>query len=145
MGDLRPEKAGIRQEKVELFPNTGEIYPGGRCAAVRKVMNLRGFLLMLALLLAAFLIVHPILRGKYNEKAGEENALQARLLQLEDENRLLTGQLEIVGTKDYIVTSAMENYSYINKDDIRFEFTNPEALYAYTEDEIRILMDEMAD
>ena len=108
---------------------------------MRKVMNLRGFLLILALLLAAFLIVHPILRGKYNEKAGEENALQARLLQLEDENR----QLEIVGTKDYIVTSAMENYSYINKDDIRFEFTNPEALYAYTEDEIRILMDEMAD
>ena len=112
---------------------------------MRKVMNLRGFLLILALLLAVFLIVHPILRGKYNEKAGEENALQARLLQLEDENRLLTGELEIVGTKDYIVTSAMENYSYINKDDIRFEFTNPEALYAYTEDEIRILMDEMAD
>ena len=145
MGDLRPEKAGIRQEKVELFSNTGDIYPGGRCTAVRKVMNLRGFLLILALLLAVFLIVHPILRGKYNEKAVEENALRARLLQLEDENRLLTGELEIVGTKDYIVTSAMENYSYINKDDIRFEFTNPEALYAYTEDEIRILMDEMAD
>ena len=39
----------------------------------------------------------------------------------------------------------MENYSYMNKDDIRFEFTNPEALYAYTEEEIRILMDEMVD
>lgn len=112
---------------------------------MRKVMNLRGFLLILALLLVAFLIAHPILRGKYNEKAAEENALQVQLLQLEDENRLLTSQLEIVGTKDYIVSSAMENYSYINKDDIRFEFTNPEALYAYTEEEIRILMDEIAD
>jgi len=112
---------------------------------VRKVMNLKGFLLILALLLAVFFIAHPILRGRYHEKAVQENNLQARLLQLEEENRNLTNQLEIVGTKDYIVSSAMENYSYINKDDIRFEFTNPEALYAYTEEEIRILMDEMAD
>ena len=103
---------------------------------MRKVMNLKGFLLILALLLAVFFIAHPILRGRYHEKAVQENNLQARNL---------TNQLEIVGTKDYIVSSAMENYSYINKDDIRFEFTNPEALYAYTEEEIRILMDEMAD
>ncbi len=112
---------------------------------MRRVMNLKGFLLVLALMLAVFFIAHPLLRARYNEKAERENELRAELAKLEDENRDLTNQLNIVGTKDYIVTSAMENYSYMNKDDIRFEFTNPEALYAYTEEEIRILMDEMMD
>ena len=112
---------------------------------MHKVMNLKGFLLILALMLAAFLIIHPILWGRYSEKAEREADLRLTLAQLEDENRELTNQLNIVGTKDYIVSSAMENYSYMNKDDIRFEFTNPEALYAYTEEEIRILMDEMVD
>ena len=69
----------------------------------------------------------------------------AALTRLEDENRELTDQLSIVGTKDYIVSSAMENYSYVKKDDIRFEFSNPEALYTYSEEELRILVDEMAD
>ena len=112
---------------------------------MRKVMNLKGFLVILALMLAVFLILHPILRARYSEKAERETALRATLVQLEDENRELTNQLNIVGTKDYIVSSAMENYAYMSKDDIRFEFTNPEALYAYTEEEIRILMDEMVD
>ena len=31
------------------------------------------------------------------------------------------------------------------RDDILFEYSNPEALYAYTEEELRILVDEMAD
>jgi hypothetical protein len=39
----------------------------------------------------------------------------------------------------------MENYAYVKKDDIRFEFSNPEALYTYSEEELRILVDEMAD
>ena len=34
---------------------------------------------------------------------------------------------------------------FVNRDDIRFEFTNPEALYAYTAEELRILVDEMAE
>ena len=134
-------KSGFGSNYIKIFGQSLE----GRRVSVRKVMNLKGFLLVLALMLAVFFILHPLLKVRYNEKAERENELRATLAQLEDENRDLTSQLNIVGTKDYIVTSAMENYSYMNKDDIRFEFTNPEALYAYTEEEIRILMDEMAD
>ena len=54
-------------------------------------------------------------------------------------------ELSIVGTEDYIVTSARENFSFVNADDIRFQYSNPEALYTYTEEELRILVDEMAD
>ena len=41
------------------------------------------------------------------------------------------------------LTSAVKEYAYVQKDAIRFEYTNPEALYAYTEEELQILMDEM--
>ena len=51
--------------------------------------------------------------------------------------------LNIIGTDDYIMTSAVRDYAYVQKDAIRFEYTNPEALYAYTEEELQILMDEM--
>ena len=54
-------------------------------------------------------------------------------------------QLNVVGTDEYIMSSAVRNYSYVQKDAIRFEFTNPEVLYAYSEEELRILMDEMSD
>ena len=50
-----------------------------------------------------------------------------------------------VDTDDYVVTSAMTNYAFMNRNDLRFRFTNPEALYAYTEEELKILMDEIAD
>ena len=64
---------------------------------------------------------------------------------MEEQNKEMNAELSLVGTEDYIVTSAMTNYAFMNKNDLRFQFTNPEALYAYTEDELKILMDEMAD
>ena len=48
-----------------------------------------------------------------------------------------------MGTEEYIMSSAVRDYSYVQKDAIRFEFTNPEVLYAYSEAELQILMDEM--
>ena len=112
---------------------------------MKREMNLKGFFLIIGIILLVFFIVHPILSGKRNEKQAEENALKVELTRLEAENKDLNTQLDIVGTTDYIVSSAMSNYSYVNRNDIRFEFSNPEALYAYSEDEIRILMDEIAD
>jgi len=110
-----------------------------------RSMNIRGFLIILGLILVVFLVLHPILRSNLNQKTEEEKALQLALTQLEDENRDLNARLSVVGTADYIVSSAMENYSYMNRDDIRFEYANPEALYAYSEEEIRIWMDEIGD
>ena len=110
-----------------------------------KSMNLKGFMLILAVMLAVFLILHSALRGTVNEKAGEENTLRVKKTQLEAENSRLNQQLNLVGTDEYIMSSAVRDYSYVKKDAIRFEFTNPEALYAYSEEELQILMDEMND
>ena len=112
---------------------------------MRKTMNLKGFLLILGAMAALFLAAHWLLQNNLSRKTEQENALRVALTRLEEQNTSLIAKLNVVGTEDYIVSSAMENYSYVNRDDIRFEYENPEALYAYTEDEIRVLMDEMID
>ena len=108
-----------------------------------RSMNLKGFLLILAVMLAVFLILHSVLQGTLNEKAEEEKILRVKKTRLEEEYKSLNRQLNVVGTDEYIMSSAVRDYSYVKKDAIRFEFTNPEALYAYSEAELQILMDEM--
>lgn len=112
---------------------------------MNRTMNLKGFLLILGILLAVFLTLHLVLKGSVDEKAEKEKALRVRLTQLEEDNKALLAKLNVMGTDEYIMTSAVKDYSYVKKDAIRFEFTNPDALYAYTEDELQTLMDEMND
>lgn len=110
-----------------------------------RSMNLKGFLLILGIMLVVFLVLHSMLRGAVNEKTEEEKLLRVQKTRLEEEYKTLSNQLNVVGTEEYIMSSAVRDYSYVRKDAIRFEFTNPEVLYAYTEDELQILMDEMND
>ncbi len=110
-----------------------------------RSMNLKGFLLILGVMLAVFLILHSALRGSVNRKAEEEKLLRVQKTKLEEEFKALNRELNVVGTDEYIMSSAVKDYSYVKKDSIRFEFTNPEALYAYSEAELQILMDEMND
>ena len=95
---------------------------------MNKSMNLKGFLLILGIMLALFLIFHSALRGSVNEKAEEEKILRVRKTKLEEEFKRLNKELNVVGTDEYIMSSAVKDYSYVRKDAIRFEFTNPEVL-----------------
>ena len=110
-----------------------------------RTMNLKGFLLILGIMLLIFLILHTALRNTVNEKAEEEKLLRVKKTKLEEEFKRLNKELNVVGTDEYIMSSAVKDYSYVKKDAIRFEFTNPEVLYAYSESELQILMDEMND
>ena len=112
---------------------------------MHRTMSVKGFLVILMLILMVFMTLHLIMRGDLSRKAEEQNVLQEKLSELKEEEKDLRNQLSIVGTEDYIVSSAMENYSYVNRNDIRFVFSNPEALYTYTEEELQILVDEIAE
>ena len=112
---------------------------------MHRTMTVKGFIVILSLILAVFLTFHLLMKGDLSRKAEQEEELAQALAKLQEEEKDLKNQLNIVGTEDYIVSSAMENYSYVKKDNIRFEFSNPEALYTYSEEELRILVDEMAD
>ena len=112
---------------------------------MQKTIRYRHFVRRFALLAAVFLVLYLVLANRLQGRQEEENALRMTLTRLEDENKSMEAELRLVDTEDYIVTSAMTNYAFMNKNDLRFEFTNPEALYAYTAEELKILMDEMAD
>lgn len=112
---------------------------------MQRAMTIKGFIVILALILAVFLCLHLLMKGDLSRKAEQEAALQEALAALQNEEKDLRNQLEIVGTDDFVISSARENYSFVSRNDIRFEFSNPEALYTYTEEELRILVDEVAD
>ena len=112
---------------------------------MKQTMNYKGFVVIVGVILIAFFWLHNMMRNDLHRKDEMLKERQVVKSRLEEENLDLNNQLSIVDTKDYIVSSAIENYNYMSRDDIRFTFSNPEALYAYSEEEIQILMDELAD
>ena len=112
---------------------------------MQNSINWRRFGWIVGILIAVFLAFFLLLHHQVSESRQAESALRITLSRMEEQNKEMNAELSLVGTEDYIVTSAMTNYAFMNKNDLRFQFVNPEALYAYTESELKILMDEMAD
>ena len=111
---------------------------------MNRSMNIKGFLVIIGTILIVFFTLHILMQNDLHLKSAKEEELRSAQAKLEEENAYLNNQKDIVGTDSYIVYSAIQNYSYVNKDDIRFEYSNPQALDAYTEAEVRILVEEMA-
>ena len=110
---------------------------------MNRTMTFKGFILILGAVLAAFLVLHSILKGNADEQNQKQQALRVQLTRLEEENKELLAKLNLAGTSEYIISNAVRKYSYVKRDAIRFEYTNPEAIYAYTDQEMQILTDEM--
>ncbi len=110
---------------------------------MNRTMTFKGFILILVIILAVFLILHSILKGSVNEQNLKQQELRVQLTRLEEENKELMSRLNMAETDEYIMANAVKKYSYVKRDAIRFEYTNPEAIYAYSERELQILMDEM--
>ena len=112
---------------------------------MNRAMTFKGFILIIAAVLVVFLILHSILKGNVDEQSRKQQELRVQLTRLEEENKELLSRLNLAGTDEYIMSNAVKKYSYVKRDAIRFEYTNPEAIYAYSEKELQILMDEMND
>ena len=112
---------------------------------MRRTMNWKGFVLILSVMAALFLVFFLMLRDNLHQKHSQENLLRVSYTRLEQEYNDLKNHKNQIGTEDYIISNAKIKYAYINKNDLRFEFTNPEALYGYTEKELKILLDELSD
>ena len=67
-----------------------------------RSMNLKGFALILGVMLLVFLVLHSVLRGTVNEKAEEEKILRVKKTKLEEEFKRLNRELNVVGTDEYI-------------------------------------------
>ena len=109
-----------------------------------RSMNWKGFVLIIGLILTVFLILHFSMRKTLNSQSQKIDALNANKSRQEELKQELEKQRDI-DDNDRIVQSAIQNYSYVNKNDIRFEFDNPDALDRYTEEEARRMLAELAE
>lgn len=110
-----------------------------------RYMNWKGLAILIGSLLALFLIVHFILKGILNNSTQTLHEREYQQTQEEARNNSLHDELDEVGTTEYIIRNARENYDFVSRNELRFEYENPEALYAYTEQELQILLTEMAE
>lgn len=69
--------------------------------------------------------------------------LQRTLTHLQNDQITLSNQLAQIGTSSYIEHRAREDYSFLKPGELRFEIVNQDCLEGYTEDELRILMQEL--
>ena len=54
-----------------------------------RSMNLKGFLVILGVMLLIFLVLHSVLKGTVNQKAEEEKILRVKKTKLEEEFKRL--------------------------------------------------------
>lgn len=75
---------------------------------------------------------------------GEEATLTVTLSQRRAESEELRLQIKRAGTDADIEEKARSEYGYMKEGELRFEFTNPELLDAYTDEEMAILQREIS-
>ena len=78
-----------------------------------------------------------------SEAQAQEAALQATFARLQKSQLELTTELAQVGSSSYIESRARTDYAFLKPGEIRFEVVNPDALEGYTENELKILMQEL--
>ena len=109
----------------------------------RIVIRWRAMAVVCAVLVAAFGWAFWRNRQDLAAVQAQEASLQASFARLQKSQLELTTELAQVGSSSYIESRARTDYAFLKPGEIRFEVVNPDALEGYTEDELKILMQEM--
>ncbi len=112
---------------------------------MKQTMNYKGFVVIIGVVLIAFFWLHNTMRNDLHRKDEMLKERQVVKSRLEEENLDLNNQLSVVGTDEYIGQRAIQDYGFVSKKDIRFSFSNPETLDAYTVEELSIMAEETTD
>jgi cell division protein FtsB len=98
-----------------------------------------------AAIVAVFIVALAAVRADLHELQVQEATLSLQMQLLEADYESLADELTRVGTDSYVENAARENYGFIRNGEIVFAFQNPEKLRGYTEEEYRIILEEMRD
>ena len=109
----------------------------------RIVIRWRAMAVVCAVLVAAFGWAFWRNRQDLAAVQAQEASLQASFARLQKSQLELTTELAQVGSSSYIESRAHTDYAFLKPGEIRFEVVNPDALEGYTEEELKILMQEM--
>ena len=112
---------------------------------MQNTMRWGKIVLCCALALTLFLVWNGRLKEERQRLLEEETTLRINLAGVTAQGNSLDEQIARVGTNSYVESRARQDYQYIKPGELRFEFVNPEELYAYTEEEARIRQEAMED
>lgn len=105
----------------------------------------RWIALIATVIVAVFIVALAAVRSNLHELKAQEATLSLQMQLLEADYESLADELERVGTDSYVENTARETYGFIRDGEIVFAFQNPEKLSGYTEEEYRIILEEMRD
>lgn len=101
--------------------------------------------LVCTLALVVFFVARGQLQSAQKQLSEEETALRIQQANLNEEQVSLEAQIALVGTDSYVESRARSDYQFIKPGELRFQFENPEELYAYSDEEARILAEAMEE
>lgn len=107
-----------------------------------RMMPWRGLIFIAVCFLAVFAVgMYGVLtsRSAMEEQYAQQ---QERIVAMEQEVAALENELARVGTDGYVENEARGRYDYVREGELRFEFSDPDKLDHYTEEEWQIIMDE---
>ena len=109
-----------------------------------KLINWPAFLGLLVLAIAICIGGAISNRNDLARAIQERSDLQVTLSKTEAERNALKKQYDSIGSKPYLETRARDEDHYLREDEIRFVVENPDMLDNYTDEELNILINEMA-
>lgn len=109
----------------------------------RGVLRWRYLVIALLILLLAFAFA---MHGIQRDRAAildQQTQVNRELLLAQEAYNALSSELQQVGSSSYIENVARQYYAFLKPGELRFEISNPEDLNGYTEEEMKILQQEV--
>ena len=105
------------------------------------VMHWTRLVFLCLLLVIAFTLANGWVSRRTAELSSEETQLYVTKSQLESEGDDLSGSISKTQTPAYIEATARTEMQFVNPGELRFSFSNPEALYTESEAEHAIRLE----
>ena len=109
----------------------------------RGVLRWRYLVIALLIILLLFSLAMHSIRQDRAAMLDRQTQASRELILAQDAYNALTVELQQVGSSSYIENVARQYYSFLKPGELRFEISNPENLYGYTDEEMKILQQEI--
>jgi len=96
-------------------------------------VNIGWLFLAITLVFTIYIAASGRIKSERESLNQRESAQRLQLSRLETEKAALEKEIGLAGTDPYIENVARTQYGFLKPGEIRFEITNPEALYSQSE------------
>ena len=109
----------------------------------RGVLRWRYLIIALMVILLLFSLAMHSIRQDRAAALDQQVQVSRELILAQEAYNALTAELKQVGSSSYIENVARQYYSFLKPGELRFEISNPDDLNGYTDEEMKILQQEI--